>query len=110
MLDHTHDPQVLHKDQYGYLVYCPCCYGFQLSYGTFYINQSLADLESFADLIYRYYQKFANREEQRRRDIYLETPYAGFGLLFSARDLEILNTMLQSGLLLLSSKDTVSHQ
>ncbi|TXF84383.1 hypothetical protein FUA23_21225 [Neolewinella aurantiaca] len=110
MSDHIHQPTVLHQDKYGYLVYCPNCSGFQISYGTFALSQNQHDLECFADLINRYYHRYAQRTERMRRDIFLDTPYVGFGIILSAADLERLNSILQKGLLILAAQDPVSQQ
>ncbi|SER34202.1 DUF6686 family protein [Neolewinella agarilytica] len=110
MAHHDHQATILHKDQYGYLVYCPKCYGFQIAYGTFFLNQSLEDMESFTSTVNRYYHKYGLRKDRKRRDVYLETPYAGFGILLSSEDLERLNTMLQNGLLIVQARDRISQQ
>lgn len=101
---------MLHQSSEGYLVYCSGCGGFQLNFGTFFINQSLEELRCFAHLIHRHHHRHAGRGQRDRRDVYLETPYPGFGLLFSPRELERLNTILQTGLLILQAGDPIHQQ
>ncbi|MEM9835479.1 MAG: DUF6686 family protein [Bacteroidota bacterium] len=111
-MDHNHQPKILHHDQYGYVAYCKNCQGFKVGFGNVYLNQSLADFKGFAEIIHRQYVKCANcdQADYRRRDIHIGSPYPGFGLLFSAADVERLNHMLQKTLLIIASKAEIRLQ
>lgn len=105
-----HEATVLHNSRYGFLVHCGGCNRFQLGYGTFRLTQDHEELHSFARLINRYVHRYLSRTERTRRDIFIESPFPGFGLLFSAEDLERLDGILQRGLLVLEAGDRVRLQ
>ncbi|MEM9928276.1 MAG: DUF6686 family protein [Bacteroidota bacterium] len=95
----TQGPTVLHASRHGFLVHCSCCNHFQLGFGTFHLKQSEEEFKSFVTLIERYGLRYFRRKDRKRRDIFIDTPYPGFGLLLSAEDLDRLNNILQMGLL-----------
>jgi hypothetical protein len=108
--DHDHEANVLHSSRYGFLVHCPGCDRFQLAYGTFRLSQDKEELRSFARLINRYVYCYLRRVERTKRDIFIDSPFPGFGLIFSVEDLERLNNILQRGLLVLDAGDRVRLQ
>ncbi|MFT5999297.1 MAG: hypothetical protein ACI81P_001755 [Neolewinella sp.] len=108
--DRSHEANVLHNSIYGFLVHCPSCNRFQLAFGTFRITQDQEELQSFANLINRYVHRYQKRPKRSSRDIFVESPYPGIGLLFSVDDLERLNDMLQRSFLLLEAGDRVRLQ
>lgn len=107
---HNHQQQIYHEDKHGYIAYCNGCDSFQLGFGNFFLNQSKEDFIGFADLITRYLHRHYDRKDFNTKDIYLDSPYPGLGLLFSRRDLERLDTMLQKTLLILEAGNAVRNQ
>lgn len=103
MNDHHHEVKILHNSRHGFMVYCPGCGRFQLGFGTFRLCQARGELDSFAQLINRYNHKHDQRTDRSRRDVFIESPYPGFGLLLSPEDLSRLNHLLQSSLLILEA-------
>ncbi|PHI21904.1 hypothetical protein CEQ90_01040 [Lewinellaceae bacterium SD302] len=110
MSAHQHHPRIFHQDCHGYVAYCNSCGCFQVAFGNFFVNQTYEDFTGFAELITRYLLRYRGRKKPVMRDIYLDSPYSGFGLLFSLRDLERLDDMLQKTLLLLAAGDRVRNQ
>jgi hypothetical protein len=108
--NHDHEAKVLHTSPYGFLVYCPGCRRFQLAYGTFRLSQDEEELNSFARLINRYAHRYLQRAERKKRDIFIDSPFPGFGLFFSVEDLDRLNNILQRSLLLIEASDRVRLQ
>jgi hypothetical protein len=107
---HDHEANVLHNSQHGFLVHCLACNRFQLAFGTFRLTQDQEEIQSFAHLVNRYAHHYRSRKERSKRDIFVDSPYAGIGLLFSVDDLDRLNDMLQRGFLLLEASDRVRLQ
>ncbi|MEM7575569.1 MAG: DUF6686 family protein [Bacteroidota bacterium] len=105
-----HDCVQLHCDEYGYVVFCRNCRSFQLGYGTVCLNQEELEFQAFADMIRRYHRENAHRQDCGCRDIYINSPHPGMGLIFSPRDLEQLDNMLQKSLLILQSEDQIRWQ
>lgn len=103
-------PIVFHHDQHGYLSYCPGCHNFQLGFGNVYLVQSKDDLTYLAEIIGKMLRRNTHRKDRYLRNIHLDTPYEGFGLLLSVVDLERLDHMLQKTVLILQADDPVRHQ
>lgn len=109
-MNHNHDLEVLHSSAHGFLVYCKDCGYFQLGFGTFRLTQSRDEIDGFARVINRYAFCHRRRITQKRRDIYIDTPYPGVGLLLAPAEVEKLNDILQKSLLILDSRDEVRLQ
>lgn len=107
---HHHEPKVFHHDRFGYVAHCSCCQAFQVGFGNVFITQSRADLFIFSELINRYYHKYKDRDKPYTKNIHMDSPCQGFGLLFSPIDLERLNHMLQKTMLILKASDPIRHQ
>lgn len=106
----NHDCVQLHSDDAGYIVYCRHCRSFQLGYGTICLNQEDQDFQNFAKMIRRYRINFKKRGDCQCRDIYINSPYPGMGLILSPFDLKQLDRMLQKSLLILAAEDNIRWQ
>ncbi|NJC26767.1 DUF6686 family protein [Neolewinella antarctica] len=108
--NHSHEASILHSSDNGFLVYCPGCDRFKLAFGTFWLSQDITEIRSLAALINRYNHHYFRRAKRTRRDIFVDGPHPDFGLLMSPRDLEQLNHILQTGLLVLEAGGRVRLQ
>ncbi|MEM6769597.1 MAG: DUF6686 family protein [Bacteroidota bacterium] len=109
-MDKKHDWEVLHSSKFGFLVYCKCCQHFQLGFGTFKLTHNLRQLESFSDLINRHAHSHHHRLSCKRRDIFIESPHPGFGLLLAPAEVVKLNDILQKALLIFKARDPIRLQ
>ena len=109
-MDHQHNLEVLHSSTHGFFVYCKDCGHFQLGFGTFRLTQTRDEMDSFARLINRYAFYHRHRATQKQRDIYIDTPFPGFGLMLAPVEVEKLNDLLQKALLILDARDKVRLQ
>lgn len=110
MNHHNHQPIVFHQDTDGYVAFCPGCHCFQLGFGNIYITQTREDLTYLADVINRMLHLNYKRKNRYLRNIHLDSPYEGFGLLLSVVDLEKLDHILQKTMLILEVDDPVRNQ
>ena len=96
---------VIFQDEYGYVVACRCCKNLQIGFGNFTVDQCPNELERFSEIISGMVQKHQyNPESPNAKSIVLPTPYPGFNLLFTYTELQRLNNLLQTTLLIIRAE------
>jgi hypothetical protein len=107
---HDHLPEVLHHDRHGFVCRCRDCDCYQIGFGNVRVSQQLPELRAFAQLISHCYDRNRDTTRPALREIHIDTPFPGFGLLFSLLDLERLNHILQKTLLIIDARDRTRLQ
>lgn len=102
-----HDIQVLHQDQYGYVVRCVHCRCIQIAFNNIAIDQDLSEFHSMVQVIDTYYREHCHGagQECHLRNIFVDTPFEKFRLIFSFTELHKLHNMLQKVRLMLEVDD-----
>ncbi|MEO0339471.1 MAG: DUF6686 family protein, partial [Bacteroidota bacterium] len=82
------------------VIFCGCCDTFHIAFGTVAFNQIESAYLSLMSVFDSYYQDYRGRVQSQKRCIKVETPYAGFNLLFSIEELEEFKEILNQAYLL----------
>lgn len=103
---HSENINVIVVETYGYVVSCNCCHNLQLGFGSVSIDQCPNEFERFAEII----SGLVRKQEQTPcnshvKCISLPTPFPGFNLLFTKKELEQLNDLLQTALLIIQAEN-----
>ena len=97
---------VLVNTKYGYAISCSCCEYLQIGFGNVSIDQCPGEFQRFVEIIGGLVRKFAHcQAPPTLRSICLPTPFTGFNLLLSRQELEQLNEMLQTAVLIMKAEN-----
>jgi hypothetical protein len=107
MHDHfqQHEVQILHQDKSGYVVRCRHCHGMQVTFNNLTIDQDKHEFESLARVVYSYWCEHQDKKGQKLRNIFVETPFEKFRLIFSYQELSNFHNMLQKVSLILRAEN-----
>ncbi len=105
-----HKPNILHHDKHGYVAHCTCCDAFSVAFGNAYLKLSLIGLKQLSHSVGIRYQEVQTSKKVHQRDIYLDSPFDGFGMILSLRELERFHHILLKTLLILEARDEIRKQ
>lgn len=89
-------------EKYGYVVSCNCCHNLQFGFGNVSVDQCPSEFKRFAEIISGLMQKNKHYSgNENVKCISMPTPFPGFNMLFTRKELEQLNNLLQTALLIL---------
>jgi cephalosporin hydroxylase len=93
--------KVLHHNEHGHVVQCANCRHLQIGYGTTVISMDTDEFEKFNNAISESYEEYKNAHFSEFKNITMHTPYKQIRLVFSPRDLMLLQDLLgQAGIMM----------
>ncbi len=101
--------EMLFHSRYGYVLRCRHCLLYHLAFGNIAIDQSKQDLIDLTFLIERYHHQYQQSNKESCRCIFIETPFNGFRLVFSLKELALFNEMLQKTYLIIQAEDIINN-
>jgi hypothetical protein len=93
------DFKTLEHDSRGYVVRCEKCNYFQVAFGNIAIRINEERFSAFSSLISSMTDEKRNEVDKSARNIYFESPCRNILFLFSVKELDMLNDLLQSAMM-----------
>lgn len=88
--------QQLYAGEEGYVVRCRECSYYQIGFGTTVININKSEMEAFRGMITHQLENPNTALNDEAKAAWLPTPYDGFSMILSFKELRMLNAMLSA--------------
>lgn len=99
---------ILAQEKYGVVTTCENCGVMDLTFGNFSLQVSEEDFRIYLDVINTFRQKHVNRKSDYCRNIKISTLLENLQLVFSYKELNELNDLMSTALLILDSERLMS--
>lgn len=86
--------KTLHKNEYGYVVFCKSCESLHVGFGNVVLTKSIEEFYSFEARIDAYYREHLSDAWQELKTISIGTSTKSITLVYSPDDLKILSNIL----------------
>lgn len=88
--------QQLYAGEEGYVVRCRECSYYQIAFGTTVINMSKSELDAMRGMIVHQLQHPNTAVNDEAKAAWLPTPFDGYSLILSFKELRLLEAMLSA--------------
>lgn len=100
----------LHHSDYGYVVQCLHCGGYQLAFGNIMLNLLAQEFKALLDYVWLQHSATAKCDERHSKSIHIPTDSRKTSIVLSVEELLQLNDLLQQAFLMQQVYETLNNK